>query len=179
VHSALADISSRCSRPKKLLPLPGKPSPAQGLRVTVAKEFALSIDEISGNDINGGGTPDVVFDAFTGGEQCCYLYWIVSLRRSLKLFVKFATRCRLSSATPGRRHEIRTGEGSFDLFFLPHSASVLPQLCFVLTGSTGDISSEYREEYDQQIAKARSELSAADLEKSASPATTRKCSLTS
>jgi hypothetical protein len=145
----------------------GTITPPKGLRVTVVQEWALSIDEISGNDINGGGTPDVVFDAFTGGEQCCYVYWIVSLKKKPEVIREIRNQVPLVfRKRPDGGTEIRTGEGSFDLFLLPHSASVMPELVFRLEGDQlVDISSEYREEYDQQIAKARSELSAADLEK--------------
>ncbi|MFZ0771588.1 MAG: hypothetical protein WCA49_15515 [Candidatus Sulfotelmatobacter sp.] len=145
----------------------GTITPPKGARVTVAQEWALSIDEISGNDINGGGTPDVVFDAFSGGENCCYLYWIVSLKKKPEVIREIRNQVPLVfRKRPDGGTEIRTGEGSFDLFFLPHSASVIPELVLRLDGDQlVDIGSEYREEYDRQIAKARSELSAADLEK--------------
>jgi len=145
----------------------GTITPPKGTRVTVAQEWALSIDEISGNDINGDGTPDVVFDAFSGGENCCYLYWIVSLKKPPEVIREIRNQAPLVfRKRPDRGTEIRTGEGSFDLFFLPHSASVIPEMVLRLEGDRlVDISSEYPEEYDQQIAKARSELSAADLEK--------------
>jgi len=95
------------------------------------------------------------------------LYWIVSLKKKPEVIRENRNQVPLVfRKRPDGGTEIRTGEGSFDLFFLPHSASVLPQLVFRLDGDQlVDISSEYREEYDQQIAKARSELSAADLEK--------------
>jgi hypothetical protein len=145
----------------------GTVTPPQGRRVTVAQEWALSVDDISGNDINGDGIPKVVFDAFSGGEKCCYLYWIVSLEkkpqvlREIRNQVPLVFRKRTDGGT-----EIRTGEGSFDLFFLPHSEAVIPEMVLRLEGDRlVDVSSEYREEYDRQIAQARGELTPADLEK--------------
>jgi hypothetical protein len=145
----------------------GTITPPKGLRVTIAREWALSIDEISGADVNGGGKPDVVFDAFTGGEHCCYVYWIVSLAKTPKVIREIHNQVPLVfQKRPDGGTEIRTGEGSFDLFFLPHSASVIPGLVLRLEGDRlVDISSEYREEYDQQIAQARSQLSPDDLER--------------
>ena len=133
----------------------GTVTPPQGRRVTVAQEWALSVDDISGNDINGDGIPKVVFDAFSGGEKCCYLYWIVSLEkkpqvlREIRNQVPLVFRKRTDGGT-----EIRTGEGSFDLFFLPHSEAVIPEMVLRLEGDRlVDVSSEYREEYDRQIAQ--------------------------
>jgi hypothetical protein len=145
----------------------GTITPPKGVRVTVAQEWALSIDDISGTDVNGDGTPDVVFDAFTGGELCCYVYWIVSLQKKPEVIREIRNQVPLVfRKRPDGGAEIRTGEGSFDLFFLPHAASVIPELVLRLQGDQlVDISSQYPEEYDQQIAKARSELTPADLEK--------------
>lgn len=145
----------------------GTITPPKGGPVTIAKEWALTIDEISGTDVNGGGAPDVVFDAFTGGEKCCYVYWIVSLKKKPEVIREIRNQVPLVfRKRPDGGAEIRTGEGSFYLFFLPHSASVIPEMVLRLEGDQlVDISSEYQEEYDQQIEKARSELSSADLEK--------------
>jgi hypothetical protein len=140
---------------------------AEGKPVTVARDWAMSLDPISGNDINGDGIPDVVFDGFSGAETCCYTYWIVSLGKKPRVVreihnqVPLVFRRRSDGST-----EIRTGEGSFDLFLLPHSEAVIPQLILRLQGSQlTDISSEYREEYDKQITEASNELTSADLEK--------------
>jgi hypothetical protein len=142
-------------------------TPPKGRAVTVAQEWALSIDGISGGDINGGGKPDVVFDAFSGGETCCYLYWVVTLERNPQVIRKIRNQVPLIfRKRPDGSTEIRTGEGSFDLFFLPHSESVIPELVLRLQGDQlVDISSDSREDYDQKIARARAELSAADLQK--------------
>lgn len=145
----------------------GTITPPKGLRLTVAQEWALSVDEVSGSDINGEGVPEVVFDGFSGGQRCCYLYWIVTLEKKPRVVREIRNQVPLVfRKRPDGGIEIRTGEGSFDLFFLPHSDAVIPQLVLRLEGSQlTDISAEYQEEYDQQIAKARSELTAAELER--------------
>jgi hypothetical protein len=145
----------------------GTVTPPKGPRVTMAEEWAMSLDPVSGSDINGDGIPEVVFDGFSGGGTCCYIYWIVSLEkkprivRTIRNQVPLVFRKRSDGGI-----EIRTGEGSFDLFFLPQADAVIPQLVLRLEGSQlTDISSDYQEEYDRQIAEARSELTASDLEK--------------
>lgn len=127
----------------------------------------MSVDKISGSDINSEGKPDVVFDAYTGGEICCYVYWIVSLERKPQVIREIRNQVPLVfRKRPDGGTEIRTGEGSFDLFLLPHSEAVIPEIVLRLKADQLlDISSDYKEEYDQQIAKARNELSPADLQK--------------
>jgi hypothetical protein len=127
----------------------------------------MAVDEISGSDVDGDGTPDVVFDAFSGGEKCCYLYWIVSLEKKPQVVREIRNQVPVTfRKRPDGGTEIRTGEGSFDLFLLPHGEAVIPQLVLRLEGSKlTDISSEYRAEYDAQIAEARDRLTPAALEK--------------
>jgi hypothetical protein len=145
----------------------GAVTPPNGVRQTVAREWAMSLDAVSGTDLNGDGTPEVVFDGFSGGAGCCYVYWIVSLAkkpqvvREIRNQIPLVFRKRDDGGT-----EIRTGEGSFDLFLLSHEDAVIPQLVLRLEGSKLiDISQQCKNEYDEEIAKARSGLTAADLEK--------------
>lgn len=139
----------------------------RGGRQTVAREWAMSLDQVSGADVNGDGVPDVVFDGFSGGQGCCYTYWIVSLGKKPQVVRELHNQVPL---TFRRRDdgliEVRTGEGAFDLFLLPHENAVIPELTFRLQGSNLiDVSPEYQKEYDEQIAKAQSELTADSLDK--------------
>jgi hypothetical protein len=61
---------------------------------------------------------------------------------------------------------IRTGDGSFDLFLLPHSKAVLPELTLRLKGDElTDVSRQYLEDYDKQIAGARAQLTPDAMQK--------------
>ncbi len=132
-----------------------------------ARSWSLWIDPISGNDVNADGVPEVVFSGFTGGQECCFDDTIVSLGKQPRLLRQFHNQVPLHfrKASDGSV-EIRAGEGSFDLFLLPHAQSVIPELTLALRGSSlTDVSSNYREDYDEKIAQAKSDLTPAALEK--------------
>jgi hypothetical protein len=136
-------------------------------RVVFARAWSLAVDPISGSDINGDGLPEVVFDGFTGGQGCCFVYTIVRLGKRPELVreIRNQVPLRIAKASDGSV-QIRTGEGSFDLFLVPHGQAVIPELVLRLQGGTlTDISSDYREEYDARIARAQSELTPGALER--------------
>jgi hypothetical protein len=127
----------------------------------------MSLDEISGTDVNGDGAPEAVFDGFSGGQECCYTYWIVSLGNKPKVVHEIHNQVplRFRKRSDGGV-EIRTGEGAFDLFLLPHGDSVIPEVTMRMEGSKlVDVSTQYEKEYDEKISGARSELSPESLEK--------------
>src|SRR5579872_930179 len=132
-----------------------------------ARGWMLWIDNISGQDINEAGIPDVVFGEFTGEGNCCFEYTIVSLGKhpAVVRTIRNQLPVRFQTESDGSV-SIRAGDGSFELFLLPRGQAVIPEVIMRLSGSQlKNISSEHREEYDEKIAKARNELSAASLEK--------------
>jgi hypothetical protein len=138
-----------------------------GSRAIFARGWSLWIDDISGNDINQSGAPDVVFDTYTGNQGCCFEYTIVSLGKSPAVVRKIQNQVPLHfhKQTDGSV-VIRTGDGAFDLFMLSNAESVFPEVWLRLEGSElKDISGEFTPEYDEKIAKARSELTPVALEK--------------
>jgi hypothetical protein len=145
----------------------GTITPPQGVRKVVAKDWTMTIDPISGIDINGDGKPEVVLDGHTSGAHCCYEYWIASLSKPPKLLRQIRSPLPVvfqkSSATGV---EIRIPEAAFQSFMLPSDDAVTPLLVVRLKGNQlTDISSQYQQEYDQEISKARSEITPAELEK--------------
>ena len=157
----------------------GTITPPQGPRLTVAREWAMSVDQISGSDINGDGISEVVFDGFSGGAKCCYIYWVVSLEKKPQVVREIRNQVPLVfRKRPDGGIEIRTGEGSFDLFFLPHGDAVIPELVLRLDGDqfvTTSVPNIGRN------TTGRSRRRAANCQpptwrNSASPATSRRCS---
>jgi len=142
-------------------------TPAKGKRLTIAYEWALTLDPVSGADLNGDGTPDIVLAGYSGGLHCCYVYEIVSLGATPEVLHTFQSPVPVGfeKQTDGSVL-IRAVDGVFDYFIVPHTDAVIPQLVLKLQGKDlVDVSASYPEIYDKEIAQARGQLLAGDLEK--------------
>jgi hypothetical protein len=133
----------------------------------VAKDWALSINRLSGSDINGDGKPELIVQGYSGGAHCCFTYRIIGLSAGLPLVREIQDQVPVFFAKrDDGGTEIRAGDGVFDYFLLPHADSVIPQIFLRLDGDKlVDVSGDHVAEYDKQIEKARGELGAADLDK--------------
>ena len=126
----------------------------------------MTLDPISGIDINGDGKPDVVLDGHTSGAHCCYEYWIASLSSPPRLLREIRSPLPAGFQISATGVEIRIPEHAFQYFMLPADEAVTPLVVLRLKGNKlWDISSQHQQEYDEQISKARSELTPAELEK--------------
>lgn len=138
-----------------------------GKSTRVASDWALTVDKVSGADINGDGKPELVLDGYAGELHCCYTYTIVSLGSTPRVLRNFNNRLPVFFQTQADGTTlIRAGDSVFDFFLLPHSESVIPQLVLKMEGEKlVDVSGQFSKEYDSQIEQARSQLNSADLEK--------------
>lgn len=139
-----------------------------GKQITIAEDWALSVDSISGGNLNADGTPDIIIlDGYTGGAQCCYTYVFVSLGRTPEVIRALHNQFPLTFERQGDGStRIDAKEGVFDYFLVPHQQAVIPQLVLQMEGSKlQDVSARFAELYDKQIEDARSQLVPADLEK--------------
>jgi hypothetical protein len=129
-------------------------------RVVFARGLSMWIDDISGIDVNQDGIPEVVFGAYSIDQGCCYEYSIVGLGSTATLVKKIHNQVPLNFRKESDGSvTIRTGDGSFDLFLLPHAQAVIPDLTLRLEGSQiQDVSVKYQKEYDEKIANAREAL---------------------
>jgi hypothetical protein len=138
-----------------------------GRHITIAYEWALSIDPISGTDLTGSGTPTLVLSGYSGGLHCCYVYEMVSLGPTPKVLHTFSNPVPITfEKQPDGTVLIRAADGVFDFFLVPHNAAVIPPLVLKLDGNNlVDISAQYSELYDKEIEQARSQLTAGEIEK--------------
>jgi hypothetical protein len=140
---------------------------ATGKRITIAYEWALSVDPITGSDMNGDGAPKVVLDGYSGGVHCCYTYLVVSLGRTPKVLHTFANPVPINfEKQPDGTALIRAADGVFDYFVIPHSDAVIPQLVLKPEGNVlVDVSAQHPEVYDREIEQARAALTTEDIGK--------------
>ncbi|GEM_PF-1804154 len=144
----------------------GTITPAQGVRKAIAKNWTLSLNPISGTDINGDGKPEVVFDGHTSGSHCCYEYWIASLSKPPRLVREIRSEMPVSFQVSDSGALIRVPDAAFQFFMLPPEEGVVPTAILRLEGNRlVDVSSQHQAEYDEAIAKAKAELAPDDLEK--------------
>ena len=138
-----------------------------GRHKAIAYEWALSIDPISGTDLDGDGSPDVVLSGYSGGLHCCYVYEIVSLGAKPKVLHTFQNPVPIKfEKQPEGTALIRAADGVFDYFLVPHSDAVIPLLVLKPEGNNlVDVSAKYPEVYDKEIEQARSQLTQEDLVK--------------
>lgn len=136
-----------------------------GTAKTVAKDWALKVDKISGADINGDGKPELVIDGYSGGERCCFTYTVVGLvgGGSVIRTMKSGAPLTFEKQEDGTVL-IRGTETSLDYFLVPHSMAVVPQVLLKMRGdSLVDVGAEFQPRYDKLIEEARSGLSEADI----------------
>lgn len=138
-----------------------------GRHIPIAYEWALSIDPISGADLNGDGKPEVVLSGYSGGLHCCYVYEIVSLDRTPKVIHVLSSPAPIAfEKQPDGTALIRAYDGVFNYFLVPPQSAVIPRLIFKLEGNNlVDVSAKYPEIYDKEIEQARAQLAGGEAEK--------------
>lgn len=139
----------------------------KGTVTAAAKDWSLTIDKISGADINGDGKPELVIAGYSGGEHCCFTYTVIGLGRTPQLIRKIQSRSHLDFEKQKDGTILIEGdESSLDYFLVPHPMAVVPKVFLKMQGDQlVDVSDQFRSEYDKLIDQARSQLTPADLER--------------
>lgn len=139
----------------------------KGRVLTVAKDWALTVDKISGADLNGDGKPELVIAGFSGGAHCCFTYTIVGLNGGARVIRRIDSHAALTFEKQADGTVLIRGvDSSLDYFLIPHPMAVVPQVVLKMQGdSLVDVSGQYPAQYDKLIEEARAQLTSADLEK--------------
>jgi hypothetical protein len=135
-------------------------------QIVIAYEWALSVDPISGSDINGDGLPEVVLGGYTGGLHCCYSYEIVSLGKTPETLHTLQSPVPITfEKRPEGTALIRASDGVFNYFIVPPTEAVMPRLVLKPEGNNlVDVSAQYPEVYDKEIEQTRKQITPEDLE---------------
>lgn len=134
--------------------------PPHGRKINIAADWALTVDPISGTDVNGDGRPEIVLDGYSGGLHCCYTTYIISLDRKPQLLHAFSNAVPISfQKQPDGTILIRAADGVFGYFIVPPAQAVVPTVLLQMKGGQlVDVSSQFPQLYDKQIEEARSKL---------------------
>ncbi|MGA8012084.1 MAG: hypothetical protein WB949_06640 [Candidatus Acidiferrales bacterium] len=135
-------------------------------------DWGMSLESISGRDINGDGEPDLVFVGYSGGAHCCWTYWIVSLggRPGLIKKIENERTAEFKPTGPNGRIEVWTFDGAFDYFDdFSHAETVFPDVVLRIEGhSVRDVSADHRDFFDHAISNTRARLTPEVVQKSKS-----------
>jgi hypothetical protein len=137
-------------------------------RVAFARSgHQITILDITGEDVNGDGRPDAVFEDYSGGAHCCWTYWIASLGDSPKLVreIENDREVVFSKDEHDGKVTINTLDGAFDGFAeLSHADSPFPAVYLRLEGrDLKRVDGEFWPQYAAEIREARSRLHNDDL----------------
>jgi hypothetical protein len=142
-----------------------------------AADLTMSMDEISGKDINSDGQPEAVFAGYSGGAPAPeasslaqavhrWTYWIVSLGHAPGLLKELSNQTAIGFRETTDGHiDLWTGDGAFDYFdCLSHAETVFPTVFLRLQGrELHDVGPEHWDDYANQIAEARRRITAEEL----------------
>ena len=143
-----------------------------------AADRTMTMDEISGKDVNGDGQPDAVLVGYSGGAaapeagagaqgaHCCWTYWVVSLGHPLGLLKELSNQTTIGFRETADGHiDLQAGDGAFDYFdCLSHAETVFPTVFLRLQGrELKDVGPEHWDDYANQIAQARRRITAEEL----------------
>jgi hypothetical protein len=140
---------------------------SNGHETLLLEDWNVSVHQGTGDDLFEDGNPALVLEGYSGGANCCYTYEIASLgdrpvilhpiRNEAPLFV--------FRDSVSRQFRIMTSDGAFDYFDgLCHACAPFPRV--VLRADVAglhDVSAQFVEQYDSEIALARAKIAREDI----------------
>ncbi len=122
----------------------------------------VSVHQGTGDDVFGDGSPTLILEGFSGGAHCCYTYEIVSLEERPVILrpIRNESPFFLFQDRASRQYRIMTSDGAFDYFDgMCHACSPFPRVVLKADrDGLHDVSPEFAEQYDTQIAAARARI---------------------
>jgi hypothetical protein len=138
-----------------------------GSQTFLLSDSAVSIRQGTGEDVFGDGRPSLILEGYSGGAHCCYRYEIVSLGETpvfLPVLENDAPFFFFRDSTSGE-YRVLTADGAFDYFDgLCHACSPFPSVVLQVSArGVRDVSAQFVEQYDTEIAESRKKIDKEDL----------------
>jgi hypothetical protein len=133
------------------------------------RDWEISIYQGTGEDIFSDGNPSLILEGYSGGAHCCYTYKIVSLgAKPLVLSsIKNEAPFFFFKDKASGQYRIMTSDGAFDYFDgMCHACTPFPRVVLQANGAgLHDVSPQFVEQYDSEIAVARAKIADGDIGK--------------
>jgi len=140
-----------------------------GRKTFLLKDWGISIHEGTGKDVFGDGNPSLILEGYSGGAHCCYTYRIASLGEHPVILspIKNEAPFYVFQDPATQRYRIMTSDGAFDYFDgLCHACAPMPRVVLEADRrGLHDVSPQFAEQYDGEIALARAKIGEGDMEK--------------
>ena len=140
-----------------------------GRETLLLKDWDVSIHQGTGEDLSNDDSPSLVLEGYSGGAHCCYTYAIVSLGETPVILrpIRNETPFFFFKDAASRQFRIFTSDGAFDYFDgMCHACAPFPRLVLQVDESgLHDVSANFVEQYDSEIALARAKIAEGDIQK--------------
>jgi hypothetical protein len=134
----------------------------KGKTMLVFEGWIVSIYQGTGEDLFGDGYPSLVLQDNSGGAHCCYTYQIVSLAKPPVILkpIENETAFYFFKDKASGQYRIMTSDGAFDYFDgLCHACTPFPRVVLKVDhDGLHDVSPQFIEQYDSEIAFARAKI---------------------
>ena len=140
-----------------------------GRETALLEDWDVSIHQGTGEDLFGDGNPSLVLEGYSGGAHCCYTYEIVSLGETPVILhpIRNEPPFFFFRDPASKQFRILTGDGAFDYFDgMCHACAPFPRVVLQVDESgLHDVSTNFVEQYDSEIALARAKIAEGDVQK--------------
>jgi hypothetical protein len=142
---------------------------ASGRQTLLLEDSQVSVYEGSGEDIFGDGTPSLILEGYSGGDHCCYTYEIASLGEHPVILAPIRNESPFYVFKDPASHQYRimSSDGGFHSFDgRCYDCSPFPRVVLQVD-RTGihDVSAQFTEQYDSEIAQARAKIAQGEIER--------------
>lgn len=140
-----------------------------GNHTLLLSDWEVAIYQGTGEDIFGDGNPSLILEGFSGGAHCCYTYRIVSLAEPPVILsaIENDAPFYFFKDNPSGQYRAMTSDGAFDSFeSLCHDCTPFPRVVLQIDrAGLHDVSAQFVEQYDSEIALARAKIAEGDIGK--------------